>query len=156
LISQSYDIVTVGGGIAGAALAKAMAERAANVLVLEREERFKDRVRGEMVLSWGAAEARELGIHDVLKDSCAREVSLIEMGSGQRDLKTTTLQQLPALTFAHQEMQQSVLAAPQAALLRAEATPRIAEDPSRVPDHLFSGPDLPLNNDVRARFFGEC
>lgn len=45
---------------------------------------------------------------------------------------------------------------PQAALLRAEAMPRIAEDPSRVPDHLFSGPDLPLNNDVRARFFGEC
>jgi 2-polyprenyl-6-methoxyphenol hydroxylase-like FAD-dependent oxidoreductase len=45
---------------------------------------------------------------------------------------------------------------PQGALLRAEAMPRIAEDPSRVPDHLFSGPDLPLNNDVRARFFGEC
>ena len=29
---------------------------------------------------------------------------------------------------------------PKAALLRADAMPRIAEDPSRVPDHLFSGP----------------
>ena len=141
MTSRSYDIVTVGGGIAGAALAKAMAARGANVLVLEREERFKDRVRGEMVLSWGAAEARELGIHDVLKDSCAREVSLIEMGSGQRDLKTTTLQQLPALTFAHQEMQQSVLAAAEGAgvkVRRGVTVERI--EPGARPAVIVSGP----------------
>ena len=94
MTGPSYDIVTVGGGIAGATLAKAMAEQGVSVLVLEREGRFKDRVRGEMVVPWGAAEARELRILDVLKDSCAREVSLIETGSGLRDLKTTTLQQL--------------------------------------------------------------
>jgi hypothetical protein len=34
--------------------------------------------------------------------------------------------------------------------------PRIAEDPTRVPDHIFSGPGLPLSEHVRARFFGEC
>jgi hypothetical protein len=34
--------------------------------------------------------------------------------------------------------------------------PRIAEDPTRVPDHIFSGPDLPFDEQVRARFFGEC
>ncbi len=45
---------------------------------------------------------------------------------------------------------------PQAAALREKAMPLIGQDPSRVPDHLFSGPDLPLDNDVRARFFGEC
>jgi 2-polyprenyl-6-methoxyphenol hydroxylase-like FAD-dependent oxidoreductase len=45
---------------------------------------------------------------------------------------------------------------PEAAELRVRAMPLIAEDPTRVPDHIFSGPDLPLNEHVRARFFGEC
>jgi 2-polyprenyl-6-methoxyphenol hydroxylase-like FAD-dependent oxidoreductase len=44
----------------------------------------------------------------------------------------------------------------EAAALRARAMPLIAEDPTRVPDHIFSGPDLPLNEQVRARLFGEC
>lgn len=104
MTAPSYDIVKDGGGIAASALAKVMAVRGAKVLVLERENHFKDRVRGEMVAAWGTAEARELGILDLLKDSCAREVSIVEMGNGQRDLASTTLQQLPALTFAHQEM----------------------------------------------------
>ena len=38
---------------------------------------------------------------------------------------------------------------------RARAMPLIMADPSRVPDHLFSGPDLPADEDVRKRFFGE-
>jgi flavin-dependent dehydrogenase len=41
-----YDIITVGGGLGGATLAKAMVENGARVLVLERERQFKDRVRG--------------------------------------------------------------------------------------------------------------
>jgi flavin-dependent dehydrogenase len=41
---QSYDIITLGSGLAGSALAKAMAERGAHVLVVERESHFKDRV----------------------------------------------------------------------------------------------------------------
>ena len=45
---------------------------------------------------------------------------------------------------------------PQAQALRQRAMPKIAEDLSRVPDHLFSGPDLPVDDSVRARLFGEC
>jgi hypothetical protein len=33
--------------------------------------------------------------------------------------------------------------------------PLIAKDPTRVPDYLFSGPDLPMDDSVRAQFFGE-
>jgi hypothetical protein len=43
-----------------------------------------------------------------------------------------------------------------ASALRARAVPLISEDPTRVPDHIMSGPDLPLDERVRARFFGEC
>jgi flavin-dependent dehydrogenase len=42
-----YDIVVVGGGLGGSALAKVMAGQGARVLVVERELRFKDRIRGE-------------------------------------------------------------------------------------------------------------
>jgi 2-polyprenyl-6-methoxyphenol hydroxylase-like FAD-dependent oxidoreductase len=38
---------------------------------------------------------------------------------------------------------------------RARALPLIAEDQTRVPDHLMSGPDLPSDETVRRRFFGE-
>jgi len=44
---------------------------------------------------------------------------------------------------------------PEADERRARTLPLIAQDPSRVPDVLFSGPDIPLQADSRARFFGE-
>jgi 2-polyprenyl-6-methoxyphenol hydroxylase-like FAD-dependent oxidoreductase len=108
---RSYDIITVGGGIAASALAKAMAGRGAKVLVLEREKQFKDRVRGEAVVSWGVAEANELGICRLLKEKCAHDVPYVEAGSGLRDLRGTTLQQLPLLSFPHRVMQETLLAA---------------------------------------------
>jgi menaquinone-9 beta-reductase len=115
LHSTSYDLITVGGGLAGASLVYAMASRGAKVLVLERDTRFKDRVRGEMVTPWGAAEAQKLGILDLLKTSYGHDVPFVEMGTGPRNLTSTTPQQLPALTFAHYEMQEALLTAAQAA-----------------------------------------
>jgi 2-polyprenyl-6-methoxyphenol hydroxylase-like FAD-dependent oxidoreductase len=111
MTARSYDIITVGGGIAASTLAKAMAGRGAKVLVLERERQFKDRVRGEGVVSWGVAEANELGICHLLREKCAYDVPYVEAGSGLRDLRATTLQQLPLLSFPHQVMQETLLAA---------------------------------------------
>lgn len=112
---RSYDIITVGGGIAASSLAKAMAERGARVLVLEREKQFKDRVRGEAVVSWGVAEANELGICRLLKEKCGHDVPYVEAGSGLRDLRATTLHQLPLLSFPHQVMQETLLSAAESA-----------------------------------------
>jgi len=44
---------------------------------------------------------------------------------------------------------------PQAAARRDRAFGRIAEDPNRFPDHLFSGPDQSADDYVRTRLFGE-
>ena len=44
---------------------------------------------------------------------------------------------------------------PAADARRQKAMPLIAEDLSRVPDHLFSGPDLPADETTRSRLFGE-
>lgn len=68
-----YDVITVGGGLAGAAVARSLAEAGMRVLVLERETTFRDRVRGEEMHCWGVAETRALGIYDLLKQSCACE-----------------------------------------------------------------------------------
>ena len=108
-MNSHYDIITVGGGLGGAALAKAMAQAGKRVLVLEREKQFKDRVRGEFLTPWGVAEARELGIYELIRDSCGIDAPTTDLGFGPRDLPTTTPQQLPALGFAHPEMQEVVL-----------------------------------------------
>jgi len=108
--SNAFDVVTVGGGMGAAALAIAMARGGARVLVLEKETKFRDRVRGEGLVPWGVAEARELGIADLLLQTCAKEVPWMEMGFGPRNLVETTPQQAPMLTYCHPEMQEVLLA----------------------------------------------
>ena len=63
------DLAIVGGGIAGGALATVMARRGARVLLLERETRYRDHIRGEILWQWGVAEARRLDLEDVLLEA---------------------------------------------------------------------------------------
>jgi 2-polyprenyl-6-methoxyphenol hydroxylase-like FAD-dependent oxidoreductase len=70
---NGYDIVTVGGGLGGAALANAMAQAGHDVLVVEGDTEFRDRVRGEQLAAWGVAEAKELGLMELLLSACAHE-----------------------------------------------------------------------------------
>ena len=58
------DVVVIGGGVAGGALANGLVRRGMSVVVLERAERFEDRVRGEYLAPWGVAEAKRLGVLD--------------------------------------------------------------------------------------------
>jgi len=109
--ASRYDLVTVGGGISASALARAMSQRGARVLILEHEQHFRDRVRGEYVCPWGVAEAKQLGIFELLRDNCATELPWADLGFGPRNLIETTPQQLPALSFCHPEMQETLLAA---------------------------------------------
>lgn len=116
MVTRCYDIITVGGGLASATVAKAMAEQGAQVLVLERETDFKDRVRGEALAPWGVAEARALGLYDLLADGCGHALRFWTqyrhaVPISQRDIATTTPHQAPWLTFYHPTMQEVVLGA---------------------------------------------
>jgi len=44
---------------------------------------------------------------------------------------------------------------PEADACRARALPMLVEDATRMPDVLFSGPEVPLDESVRRRMFGE-
>lgn len=68
------SVVIVGGGIAGAALATALARAGRPVRVLESTEVFRDRVRGENMMPWGVAEAQALGVADLLHAAGAHTV----------------------------------------------------------------------------------
>ena len=102
MATYDYDLLTVGGGLGGAALAKVMAEAGTRVLVLEQEPKFRDRVRGEFLAPWGVAEAWQLGIADLFQQ-CGCDVPSVEMGMGRpRDLPSTTPHGLAAMASAIQ------------------------------------------------------
>ena len=63
------DLVIVGGGIGGSALALVMARDGYSCLVLERTNEFPDRTRGEWLAAWGVLEARRLGVEATLRSA---------------------------------------------------------------------------------------
>ena len=133
---MDYDLIIAGGGLAGSSLASTMAQAGVRVLIIEREPQFRDRVRGEAMLPWGAAEARHLGIYQPLLDRCAVGVPWWVAPDGARDLVTTTPSQLGCLNFYHPEMQQMLLdmaVASGAELLRpGEAVGVVADVPPTI------------------------
>ena len=63
--SLNADIVIVGAGIAGGALATVLARAGIDVLLLERTLEHQDVVRGEWIAPWGVAEVKSLGLYDL-------------------------------------------------------------------------------------------
>lgn len=63
----TYDLIIVGGGIGGSALATVMARAGRSVLLLEQSDVYEDRVRGEWIAPWGVVEVQRLGLYDRLR-----------------------------------------------------------------------------------------
>lgn len=51
---MDLDVITIGGGVGGSTLASALARSGRQVVVLEREREFKDRVPGKNILPWAS------------------------------------------------------------------------------------------------------
>ena len=65
-MAERYDVITIGGGIGGGALATVLARAGLSVLVLEKSTVFRDHVRGEWIAPWGVVELKTLGLYDVV------------------------------------------------------------------------------------------
>ena len=113
-LGMNVDVVTIGGGIGGAALATAVARSGRAVHVLEREANFKDRVRGENILPWGVAAARRLGILDDLIAAGGRLVPFFNtyfmgMQTQHRPFPATTPSGEAGLNIYHPDLQEALL-----------------------------------------------
>lgn len=68
----SADITIVGGGVAGSALGIVLARSGLDVVIVERERVFRDRVRGDALFPWGSAIFAKLGLDEHLPRSGSR------------------------------------------------------------------------------------
>jgi len=115
---MGYDAIIIGGGLAGATVAKNLAERGNQVLVLEREERFRDRIRGEQMHPWGVSAARQLGVYEPLVAAGGNQTYHWTTWIGgqpafNRDLRTTTHHGVGSFNIYHPAMQQELLSVAQ-------------------------------------------
>lgn len=113
-MSADVDVVIVGGGLAGSTLAGVIARAGRKVHVLERETKFKDRVRGENILPWGVAAARRLGIVDALLAGGGRPIAFFNwyaMGqlTERRPLAQTTPHGEGSINIYHPDLQDTML-----------------------------------------------
>ena len=113
-MSDGYDLIIIGGGVGGSALAAGMATAGARTLVVESERSFRDRVRGEAVMPWGVAEVRRMGLEPVLEKAGANPLPFWDSyqgadRSGHRDLTRTTLVKEPVMACYHPALQTAML-----------------------------------------------
>ena len=69
--ANNPEVVVVGAGMAGASIATVLARAGIQVLLLERQRAYRDRVRGEFLAPWGILEARALGLEQVIRSTKA-------------------------------------------------------------------------------------
>src|SRR5665213_188830 len=65
------DVVIVGAGIAGGALGTVLARAGFEVVLIERETNYPDRVRGEFMVPWGVTELAKLELLRPLREAGA-------------------------------------------------------------------------------------
>jgi menaquinone-9 beta-reductase len=70
------DIAVIGGGVAGSSVAAVLARAGLSVVLVEREARFRDRVRGESIHPWGVIQLEALGLDDVVRTAGAQELPI--------------------------------------------------------------------------------
>jgi 2-polyprenyl-6-methoxyphenol hydroxylase-like FAD-dependent oxidoreductase len=82
-MAEAQDVVIIGGGFAGGALATALARGGKSVLALERTTVYRDLVRGEWIAPWGQLEAAKLDLMPTFMAAGGHHVARhVEYGEG--------------------------------------------------------------------------
>ncbi len=108
-----FDVIVVGGGIAGACLAGLLARAGVGVLAIEKEAAFRDRIRGEGTWPWGVAEAQQAGLGDLLDTVGVRLEGVVRYADGapaEREWMVEAGHGAPLLGFSHPQMQEAAFA----------------------------------------------
>ncbi len=106
-----FDVVIVGGGIAGSTLGGVLARAGLGILVVEKEARFRDRVRGETTWPYGVADALAMGLDVLLLR--AGVVEIIGVARYENQLRSTrylwandSVDGLSEIGFCHLRLQE--------------------------------------------------
>lgn len=108
--APDFDVIVVGGGLAGSALGGALARAGLGVLVVEREASFRDRICGEFTFPWGVADAKRLGLDEVLRRAGRVELDAIEFYEDRHLVNTDQFDGSPMIGFVHPALQEELFA----------------------------------------------
>ncbi|MES2724146.1 MAG: FAD-dependent monooxygenase [Pseudomonadota bacterium] len=97
---MDYDLIVVGGGIGGSALAAVMAQAGAKVLLLEASEVYEDKVRGEWIAPWGVTEVKRVGLYDLLVSAGGHHIEAHISYDENRDPEAARATPAPLGVFA--------------------------------------------------------
>lgn len=96
---RAFDLVIVGGGIGGSALALTMARAGRSVLLLEQTEVYEDKVRGEWIAPWGVDEVKRLDLYDLLVEAGGHHITQHVTYDETRDPAVAEAEPLPLSIF---------------------------------------------------------
>jgi 2-polyprenyl-6-methoxyphenol hydroxylase-like FAD-dependent oxidoreductase len=112
--TQVFDVAIVGGGIAGSSLGGVLARAGLGVVVVEKEARFRDRIRGEASWPWGVAEARRAGLVDLLDAAGTVELRAFKRYENGQPVATVWERpasgDIPGIGFLHPRFQEAAFA----------------------------------------------
>ncbi|MEZ4532088.1 MAG: NAD(P)/FAD-dependent oxidoreductase [Thermomicrobiales bacterium] len=105
-----FDVAIAGGGLAGSSLAGVLARGGLDVVLVEREHAFRDRIRGEFTWPWGRAEIDRLGILPVFESIGALPLARMdEYLDGEYNRSIDVIPQ-HGLTYQHAQLQDALIA----------------------------------------------
>jgi 2-polyprenyl-6-methoxyphenol hydroxylase-like FAD-dependent oxidoreductase len=115
MAAPAYDVIIVGGGIAGSTLAGVLAREGLGVLVVEREARFRDRIRGETTWPYGVADALRIGLGELFRQAGCVGVRAIRRYENRQPVETyfwseDSIDGVSEIGFSHPHLQETALA----------------------------------------------
>ena len=98
-MAEHYDLVILGGGVGGAALATVTTPAGLSALVLEKSTVYHDHVRGEWMAPWGVIELKELGLYDAARAGGGHHLSRHQALDEEIPVEDAVLQTLDMSTL---------------------------------------------------------
>ena len=107
-----FDVIVVGGGMAGSTLGGVLARAGLGVLVLEKEERFRDRVRGESTWPYAVADTLAMDLQPLLDMVGTVEITGVRHYANRGVASTyrwaeDSVDHLPEIGFYHPRFQEA-------------------------------------------------
>lgn len=131
-LPKNVDVVIAGGGIAGSILGGTLARAGVDVLVAEKDEHFRDRIRGEGIYPWGLDEVGRLGVAALFDGVEAAPMVGLGFYEGQQLAKRFPwepglVDDRYALGFSHPRMQEAAWAWAQAGGARMSRPTKVVD-----------------------------